>query len=104
MEGQVYWVLFFITDNQESFGRPGVLGFIFHNGPPRNPWKARLLGFIFHNRPPRLHTYMEGQITTQSCVVGFIFYNGPPRNPFMGVQVYVYKGRRILLSLLGTFH
>jgi hypothetical protein len=47
MEGQLYWVLFFITDHQEIHGRPGVLG------------------FIFHNRPPRLHTYMEGQITTQ---------------------------------------
>jgi len=86
MEGQVYWVLFSITDHHEIHGRPGVLGFIFHNGPPR------------------LHTYMEGQITTQSCVVGFIFYNGQPRNPYMGVQVYVYNGRRIFLSLLGTFH
>jgi hypothetical protein len=30
MRVQVYWVLFFITDNQE-FGIPGVLCFIFYN-------------------------------------------------------------------------
>jgi hypothetical protein len=45
---QVYWVLFFITDNQDiHHGRPGVLGFIFYNGPPRNPCKARCTGFNF---------------------------------------------------------
>jgi hypothetical protein len=41
---QVYWVLFFITDNQEilmgvhvyvlDYRSPGVLGFIFYNGQP----------------------------------------------------------------------
>jgi hypothetical protein len=40
---QVYWVLFFITDNQEfQHESPGVLGFIFDNGQPRNPtWESR---------------------------------------------------------------
>ena len=35
---QVYWVLFFIPDNQEiQHGSPGVLGFIFYTGQPRVP-------------------------------------------------------------------
>ena len=54
---QVNWVLFFITDNQElgspgfyfitdnqevQHGSPGVLGFIFYDGQPRNPtWESR---------------------------------------------------------------
>ena len=37
MRVQVYWVLFFITDNQE-FGIPGVLCFIFYNGQPIIPF------------------------------------------------------------------
>jgi hypothetical protein len=34
----MFWVLFFITDNQEfQHGSPGILGFIFYNGQSRNP-------------------------------------------------------------------
>jgi len=35
---EMFWVLFFITDNQEfQHGSPGILGFIFYNGQSRNP-------------------------------------------------------------------
>jgi len=37
-EWEMFWVLFFITDNQEfQHGSPGILGFIFYNGQSRNP-------------------------------------------------------------------
>jgi hypothetical protein len=59
---QVYWVLFFITDNQEiQHGSPGVLGFIFHNGQPRIPMGVQVYWVLFfikdnqnsiHDAPP----------------------------------------------------
>ncbi len=37
---QVFWVLFFKTDNRIPYMgvQGGVLGFIFYNGQPRNPY------------------------------------------------------------------
>jgi len=53
---QVYWVLFFITDNQEfQHGSPGVLGFIFYNGQPRNPTWESILYFITDNQEEIQH-------------------------------------------------
>ena len=74
MGGQVYWVLFFITDNQEiQHGSPGVLGLIFYNGQPRNPTWESILYFIMDNQEEIQH----------GCpgLLGFIFYNGQPMNP-----------------------
>ena len=45
---QVYWVLFFITDNREfQHGIPGGLCFFFNNGQPKELGSRGVLGFIF---------------------------------------------------------
>ena len=88
----MYWVLFFITDNQEfQHGSPGVLGFIFYNGQQRNsPGIRTILGFIFYLKT---HLLPHGMIDGSPGVLGFIFYIGRPRNPTWesrrtGFQVY----------------
>ena len=75
---QVYWVLFFITDNQE-LGSPGVLGFIFYNGQPRNPiWESRhgslcVLGLFFITDNQEEFQHDESLAHNFSKTIHFVF-------------------------------
>ncbi len=82
---------------------PRVLGFIFHNGQPRNPYMGVhvywVLFFITDNRIPYmgvgvywvLFFVTDNQENHHGCLCvlvfffimdkGFIFYNGQPRYP-----------------------